>query len=331
MTEPKPPTPEQYARELLDRSNGALVEAIVAIKGEDHREDNPLEVFPKPSEVRNEDPGLNLNDEQEAKLRAAVSQLGFERPTDEALSDVGLQGAHVIIEGGQPHKIVAELLMVVEDEAARPKTIVLSASPHRKITNDAEKASARKQLGQEPETEYDVSCSIAAKFIPNFAPHAEEKVLPVGYDIHNNFALVEEPTGQFVEIGMVGETNVVMMKIDGEAYKDEKGKERRHQPGTAGVLRIIAGASETLGDNEAPLAFVTSGTYQPSRTVDAARVALETNRVVGVATYGTQRLAEVNGTEIPEPRRLEQLPGELHHMANQVAALERVLESQGNS
>lgn len=323
----KLPNPEQYAREVLERSKKALGDAVEVVAG--NRDADPLKVFPAPGEVRNEDEGLQLSDEQAAKLRAAAAELGFERQTDLPLSEAGLQGAHVIIEGGQPHKIVAEAKMVVEDAAANPKTIIFSASPYRRISSDAEKISARNQFGgQEPETEYDTS-RMVAEGLAGFVAHKEELVLPIGYDINNEFGVTQEATGQFVEIGRVGDTPVVLMRIDRESYTDEEGKAKyRKQPGFAEVMAVVAEISSVLGDDQAPVAFVTSGTYEPSRSVGAARSAIRTERVVGVATYGTARLAEVNSTDVPEPRRLEQLPGELHKMANEVAQLETVLSPQ---
>lgn len=317
--------PRQHAQEVLNNSREALSRAVAIVSPENPDAD-PLEVFPAPGEVRNEDEGLSLTEQQAAELRAAVAPLGFERPTDVNLSALGLQGACVIVEGGQPHKEVAEARMVLEDSDARPSAIVLSASKHRKIMSDPEKASARRQFGEEPATEYDGQRRVG-EGLEGFVAE-EDEVLPFGYDIHNGFALVREATGQFVRIGRVGETPVIMMSIDREDYIDEGGNSKyRKQPGTADVIRIVDGMLAANGDEHSPIAFVTSGTYQPSRNVDAATVGLQTGRLVGVPTYGTERLGEVNG-ELPAPKRLDQLPGELRKMAEQVAKLESILAGE---
>jgi hypothetical protein len=318
-------SPRQYAELVLRDSEVALRAAVEAVSP-DNPEANPLDVFPAPGEVRNEDAGLELNEEQGEALRAAAAQLGFERPTDAEPSSLGLSGSHFIIEGGQPHKIVAEAKMIMDDKTAEPATLIFSASPNRTISSDAEKASCVNQFGEELETEYDVARR-AAELLPGFEPLEEDVVLPIGYDIDADFSLVSEATGQFLQIGNVGNAPVLLMRIDREDYADEAGaKKYRKQPGTDAVMRIVDAASTELGDDSTPVAFVTSATYQASRSVDAAKAALATNRVVGVSTYGTERLAAVNGTTIPEPRRFEQLPGELHKMAQEVEKLRSALE-----
>ncbi|MGH7241677.1 MAG: hypothetical protein ACREGB_05260 [Candidatus Saccharimonadales bacterium] len=318
--------PRDYAELVLHDSEVALRAAVEAVNP-DNPEADPLEVFPAPGEVRNEDVGLELSEEQGKALRAAAAQLGFERPNDAEPSSLGLRGAHFVIEGGQPHKIVAEASMVAGDADAVPATLIFSASPHRHITSDAEKASCENQFGEVLETEYEVARR-AAESLEGFVALEEDVVLPIGYDIDADFALVTETTGQFTQIGNVGDVPVLLLRIDREDYIDELGAAKyRKQPGTDAVIRIIDSASSALSDETTPIALVTSSTYQASRSVDAARVALNADRVIGVTTYGTQRLARVNKGIVPEPKRLEQLPGELHKMAQEVIKLRDALNA----
>jgi hypothetical protein len=119
----------------------------------------------------------------------------------------------------------------------------------------------------------------------------------------------------------------MLLRVDRENYIDDEGKNKyRNQPGTAEIIGIIDGAL-TAQEDMAPVAFVTSSTYQASRQVDAARAALATGRKVGVPTYGTARLAVVKGEDMPAPAPINQLPGELHKMALQVDKLAAVVEA----
>jgi hypothetical protein len=320
--------PREYAEQILANSEQALRAAVEAVNPLTPDAD-PLEVFNPATEVRNEASSIGenftLSERQEHDLRKAASELGFERSTDVMASTLGLKGAHVIIEGGQPHKMVAEAALIVDDLEALPTTLVFSGSPYRAISSDTEKASARKQFGEAPATEYDAARKVAER-LANFEPLSEDEILPIGYDIHDGFALVNEATGQFMQIGTVNGTPVVMMRIDREPYVEDGKNKYRNQPETADVIKIVEAITSMQGDTLLPIAFVTSATYQPSRAVSAATVALEKNRVVGVPTYGTARLAEVNGTDIPEPKRLDQLPGELHKVAQEVTKLKALLE-----
>lgn len=317
--------PRQYAEQVLHDSETALHDAVAAVNPE-NPDANALEVFPAPGEVRAEDPGMQLSIERGEALRAAAAQLGFERPTDAMASSLGLSGAHFIIEGGQPHKIVAEAGLVMDDAGADPTTLIFSASPYRKITSDAEKASCINQFGEVPATEYDVARR-AAESLPGFQPTSEDEVLEFGYDIDANFQITNDATGQFVRIGYVNDAPVIMLRIDREEYTDEEGAAKyRKQPGADAVMAIVDAVTAESGDATAPIAFVTSATYQPSRSVDAAKIGLNSGRVIGVATYGTERLADVNGTALPAPRRLDQLPGEMYKLAQEIEKLRAALE-----
>src|SRR5689334_22046010 len=92
--------PREAAEALYGASQASLRRAVEIINPENPEAD-PLQVFPAPSERRDDDPGLELTEEQEANLRQAVSELGFGRASDRKASEVGLTDGHLaFIEGG---------------------------------------------------------------------------------------------------------------------------------------------------------------------------------------------------------------------------------------
>ena len=313
------PNPRQHAEQVLTQSESVLREAV-SIAFPERPDINPVEAFPKPSEVRAESPDIpELTDDRKAALLTKASELGFGRAENVTLSEQGFVGATVIVEGGQPHKMLAEARMVVDDEAAQPKIIIISASPHRELKNDAEIASAQRLFGRVGKTEYDVASDVV-RALDGFIEYDEPRVLNAGYDINDGFAFSQEPTGQFEVIGEINSTPVVLMKINRRDLED--GKYDR-QPNTAAVIGIVNALTKANNDETSPLVHVTSGTYRPSRTVGAAIAGLTVDRLVGIATYGNDLLNEIKGDNAPAP--ISQLPGELREMAVQVENLRAAL------
>ncbi len=313
------PTPREYAEQVLTHSEGVLREAV-GIAFPENLDLEPVQAFPKPTEVRAESPDIpELTDERRAALLNKAGELGFGRPENVALSEQGLIGATVIIEGGQPHKMLAEARMVVDDEAAQPKSIIISASPHRELKNEAEIASAQRLFGRVGRTEYDVAGDVA-RALPGFTEYPEPRVLNAAYDINDNNAVSQEPTGQFKAVGEVNGTPVILMQI---SRRDLEGGKYDRQPGTAAVIGIVDEVTKASGNETSPLVHVTSGTYRPSRTLGVALAGLSANRLVGIATYGNDLLNEIKGDNAPAP--VSQLPGELHEMAVQAAKLQEAL------
>jgi hypothetical protein len=322
--------PTQFAREILSRSQDALQRSVAVISPEVPHAD-PLSVLPETTETRDDGRAqayINgalepLTAEQSIQLRGIAAELGFARPIDLTLSEQGILGAHVILEGGMPHKILAEAMMVLEDEAASPTTLIFSASPSVKL-NDAGKASAERILGYVPENEYEVAQALVAN-LPGFRALKQPEVSVGGYDLDEIYTVTNETSGQFMRVGYVGKVPVILMAIDRVNYVDEAtGKPKYRQPGAAEVIKIVSDVASAQGDNLLPLAFVTSATYQPSRNVAGAQAALTTGRQVGIATYGTERLNAITG-EAAQPKRDDQLPGELYKMAKDIAALDKLL------
>lgn len=315
-------SPEQYAHEILARTEQVVNNA---------KEILGLETLPSPGEVRANDPGLGLTAEQETVLRSCAAELGFGRSSDKTLSEQGLVGAAVIIEGGQPHKIAAELGLLHDDQAAQPRMIVMSASPYRKITSPAEQASAQ-NLGIEPKqdnySEYDVA-EAAARALTGFESQ-EEVDLPYGYDIQNGHALVERQTGQLRQIGTLNGTPVVLFRVDRELYEEDGATKYRNQPGVSDIMRIVGSVTgESEGCEGSPVVCVTSATYEASRSVDAAIAGLDLpGQTVGVATYGTERLAHVRGESTPAPGPINQLPAELGKTEKELGRLRAQLDQK---
>jgi hypothetical protein len=314
--------PRKYAEHVLVQSETLLNEAV-AIAFPEQPSLNPLLAFPKPNEVRAESPNLpELSDQRKSILLSMASELGFGRPENVTLSEQGLIGATVIIEGGQPHKMLAEGLMVVGDEQAQPKLIIISASPHRVIDGVAEVASAERLFGRAGKTEYDVALDVA-RALPGFTEYPEHNVLAASYDIDNNFAVSQELTGQFKSVGAISGTPIVLMQINRRELADKK---YDRQPGTANVIAIVDAFTRAAGDESSAIVNVTSGTYRPSRTIGVALAGLSANRPVGIATYGNDLLNYIKGEDAPAP--IGQLPSELHVMSQQLVKLDEALRSQ---
>jgi hypothetical protein len=313
--------PEAYAEQVFKQADAVLSAAVEIVYPGTNKD--PLEAFPSPEEVRANSPPFDLTQNQNMRLVEVAHQLGFGSRENVTLSEQRFIGAHVIIEGGQPHKMAAEAQMTVEDLDAKPLTIFFSASPHRKL-KEAEVASAKhvlgmdEQAGYKDKTEYDVASDVAHR-LPGFIKHDNPQVWAAGYDIYNDFAVSSNPTEQFVEVGTVDGIPVVLMKIDRHNLSDN---DFDNQPDTADVIRIVDGVIRAQGDDTSPLAQVTSGTY-PSRALGVVRAGLSVDRSVGIASYGLDLLAGITGKSTLPP--INQLPGELYVLAQQANRLRDAL------
>lgn len=332
-----PPNPEQYAKEALANAQVTLRAAVGIVLPENPNAD-PQIVFPKPNvpvRAEGEEP-IKLTDEQKEHLIAEADKLGFGHPESVGLSEQGLQGAVAVIEGGQPHKMMAEALLVANDpNAASLGGIIFTASGQREVDSDAEIASAVKLFGgdQTGKTEYDMALQVMQR-LPGFREPIEvaevKGVLNFSYDIQNGFEVSNEASGQLVRAGSLGPTtlspHVHILRIDREDYIDEDNNPKyKNQPDTAEVIGLVDAAQRQGGDRKTPVAFVTSGVYRPSRAVLTALAGLETGRHVGLVTYGNDLVNEVRGTDLPAP--VKQLPGELQYMAEKSVDLEAALKA----
>src|SRR6266436_1671405 len=107
--------PRDYAEQLLQTYNGILLEA--ATVAYPNRVGEPFtDVFPQPAQPRDQATQPLWNEEQQQRMRELVSNFGVGRENDRPISELGLTGRTVaIIEGGQPHKIQAELVTALTD------------------------------------------------------------------------------------------------------------------------------------------------------------------------------------------------------------------------
>ncbi|MEK7594177.1 MAG: hypothetical protein AAB436_00880 [Patescibacteria group bacterium] len=329
-----PQDPNQHAHNVLANSQ-AILRNAVAVVLPDNPDANPLEVFPAPTELRADGVGLDLTPEQETQLRRYAAELGFGREENRTISDLGIRNPFVIIEGGQAHTMLAELEMVMRDEDKGVAHIMMTASPYRDLKVKETELTA-KVLGIDQDevgkTEYDVAKQVFSgvdnsRTLPGYG--LEGQPIGLGYDINNGFEPIQRDTGQYVWLGHVGRLNggpVRLLRIDRENYVEDGQPKYRNQPQTTDLIKIENdGLNMDHISKDVPIVLVTSGTYEASRNVAAARAALITGRPAAVASYGTALLAEVKGEDVPASAPINQLPGELHKMAEEVAKLEQTL------
>ncbi len=336
---------EQKASETLDKQAHALAEAVEAV--DPHAGNKSIfEIFPEPGE-RRADTEFSLPAEDEVRFREAMAKLGIGRETNLTAAEVGLHNGYVaIIEGGQAHKMAAELAVILQGDI-QPSLIVIAASADRVIPPvGADKVQERETtariLGLSPDevggTEYEVARQVIES-IPKFTKIYKDIDTGAAYDM--NGELLEpkrageesEKPGQFAQIGWLDidnrdhyGTSVNLLRIDRE-YKDDKTYKTL---GAKGLMVFIDRFLRSLRA-EGDIGFVTSATYQPSREIDAVSAMLEVERAgasvnVGVITYGTRELAEVKKENVPQPPALGQLAGEAHKTAKQLQALRQLLE-----
>lgn len=318
--------PEQEARDFILRARRALWEAAKSIV-EVSPEADLLQIFPSPTERRESDEGLSLTPDQEVSLRKSASELGLDREADRLASSIGFEpGYTAFIEGGQIHKVLAEIGNSLEDDSAKPASIIVGGGL-RKVDLPAERAIAARLLKLDESkvaaTEYDMVRQ-AVSSVEGFVSLEQPQVLPYSYDIQKDNEVKEAEDGQFLVIGHIQGIPVTLMRIDREDYEEDGKPKYRKQPDSAGVMKIIDGVLK-LSKDESSIGFHTSSAYQTSREVDAKRAAVQTGRFCAVPSYGTARLAKVKGEPAPLPVAINQIPGELHRIENQLRKLEEVL------
>lgn len=284
----------------------------VEVMGES-RDRDPREVFPAPPEVRAEASEVSLPPQQEVGLREVASRFGLGGEIDiPAAADVE------IVEGGKPWKVEAEAAI-----AGTGSIRIYAGSPNRRIGADE---SAYMQQKLEPAdvaavTEYDVVRQLA-ELDPDFVPLEQDVVLPYGYKVEEGFGVVDEPTGQLTQIGTVHGQPVYHLRVDREDYTNEQGKAKyRNQPDGAALMGIVSGILTAQGRDTESVGLLTSSTYA-SRAIDVVRAGLRDGRVFRVGMYGRRTLADVKGEPVAAPTDLKQIPGELHVIAEKLAALE---------
>lgn len=305
-------------QEIERRLTTALDSAVEAVTGQTGG--NPLEVFPNPADKeRRADVNFEaLSEDQEAKLRAALAEVGIGRQTNRDAEAVGLHSGYTAIgEGGQGHKMMAQLNVIINSNV-RPATIIMTGDAERNLP-DGEKEITAKILGIEKEavggTEFAVAEQVA-RHHTLFSPQ-EPVVLSFGYTVDGE---VNDQLGQFTQIGTIDDTPVVMMRIDRE-WEGEGENRKFKRPDNFAKMNIVSKILSTYGP-DFEIGFATSSTYQPSVEVDAIRASRETGKFIAVPTYGTIELADVKGEAVPQPPAINQLAGEAYKAAQQLGKLQ---------
>lgn len=300
MGEDQAGAPETIEAYLADRKEW-LVDAVELMTGS--REGDPREVFPAPPEVRAEAPDPGLDDEQEVALREIASRFGLGGEVD-----VPSAAEVEIFEGGKPWKVKAEM------EIANPNSIrIYAGSPNRRTGAD--------EGGYGSGTECEMVRRLA-ELDPDFVPLEEDVVVPFGYKVEEGFEVVAAPTGQLKQIGTRKEQPVYLLQVDREDFVNDQGESKyRNQPDGAALMGIVSNILRAQGQDTESIGLLTSSTYA-SRAIDVVRAGLRDGRVFRVGMYGRRTLADVKGEPVAAPTDLRQIPGELHVIAEKLAALE---------
>lgn len=279
-----------------------------------------------------------LSKEETDQLVASAGELGFGAAGDVSPSSVGLRhGYTAFVEGGQAHKVMAEIV-VSQDPEARPRSIIIAGSLRGiKAAEERRVTSAICQIPEEQvgQTEYEVALQIAAA-AESFEPLEGGPVnLPFKYDIdaNNQVSRVEEdqePSGQFVRVGTINDAEVILMRIDREDYIDDSGAPKfRKQPNSFAALQIIGDVMEAAGEEHGQLALCSSGTYAPTRKARVARASLESHHEIRFTAYGTETIGAVRKAVMPEDEwtaPVNQVPEELAGLYRETELLKAALE-----
>lgn len=296
--------------EQLDR----IINLAEYISGKDPWVEN---VFTSPPEVRADAPEPTWSDDQIAKAREVAHSFGYGAEANVAS---GLNGGVRIVEGGLAWKIAAEAVAAEED--GDPSRIIFAGSPYRILRED-EIAFIQKRYEvslASTATEYD-SARLAAKSQASTL-YDEETALPFGYEIAASNPTTQVTTGQLSGIGTTEKgQEVQLLRVDREVYEEDDIPKYRHQPASEALMRFVADVLAAEGKHDDPVGLITSSTYA-SRLPNAIRVGLNNGRQFGVAMYGRATLAEVKDESIAPDSPLNQLPGDLRVMYDNLRKLE---------
>lgn len=312
--EPRQPGFEKE-QEVIGRIRKGLSAAAEAITG--NPDTDPLLVFPDPADAeRREDIkfAVPLNAQQEAAFREAMAGLGLGRKSNWGAEEAGLETGYLaFLEGGQGHKMLAELNLAVNSRV-RPGMIILSGDSGRILPEDERNLTA-KVLGREVEdvgeNEYEVAKQVFAAH-PQFEA-VEPVTWPIGFD--QSAGVSSEPTGQFTMVGKFGTASAVVMRIDRDQYPADDGSQKFHRLDNRGKLAVLRNAG-MVGQ----VGFATSSTYQPSIEIDTLAMSQD-DFDVRVISYGMDELASVKG-EPSKPPSIDQLAAEAYKTAQQLVRFE---------
>lgn len=272
-------------QERIETMKNAINKAAEIIAGPGA---NPLEVFPDPrAKERRADVvwGVELTEDQQEAFRDVMAELGPGRdynigPDDTSFAEAGYIA---LFEGGQPHKMIAQL-NIVDEAKNRPALFVFSGSPDRKL-GEGEKSIAARLLRINEDEVADYEFDLAEQIVcaqPNFEKE---------YSPKSN------------TIGTLDGTPVRMMSI-GRTYNEDGSYT---QLSNKEKMELVSKEGYSVG-------FVTSATYQPSNELSAIEASSVTGADIRVLTYGIHELARVKGEPASQPT-IAQLGAEAHKVA----------------
>ncbi|MBP7821018.1 hypothetical protein KA043_02850 [Candidatus Saccharibacteria bacterium] len=261
--------------------------------------------FVEASELRDQSvlpEGYENTPEKELEIRGLASNLGIGRSEDLGLSEAGFpEDSLVIVEGGQGHKMLAELKLSLEYGSG---PIIISASRHREVKSEKEIDTTSVVLGIEKDyvgsTEYEVASQIArlAGLVDFDGTETEVSAIPHGLRGKPNDG---EEQGSVIKIGTINGRDVCMYDVPREYYDDD-GQAKYRQPSPSEQVENMAKI-----DGVSSVVLATSSTYMISRL--ASIVSAGNNS--GVIAYGAHSLARAKKEAKPTEPSLEQILAEV--------------------
>lgn len=310
---------EAETRAYLHERESWIADAVRIVAGDPSID--PLIAFPEKSMheenvARADAKGADLTLDQETQLREVAGRFGIG-----GNQDVPSGAEHQLEEGGKPWKVEAQLKNSISDNT---KSIIMCGWPGR-LLGDDEKQYLELRYGRVSSDEYQMVRQVVEAH-PGFVADDSDEVLPFGYDIHNDNALVGEATGQLTQIGRIDNIPVLMLRIDNdwEMVFDEKTQTEkrapRNRPDSAAVMQFVSFVLKACGDETSSIGFNTSNTYA-SRAIDTVRAGYELGRTFKVGMYGRETLKSTLAPNIPDATPLNQIPGELRIMHEKLQLL----------
>lgn len=264
---------------------------------------NPLEVFPNPAaKERRADVvwGEELTLAEQAAFRGVIAELGPGRQGNVGPVEAGISSSYVALsEGGQVHKMIAQLNIIDNPDTPQPAAYFVSGSTGRSIS-DAEMQSAAPLLGIEYSDVANNECELALQAVQTregFVSSVSQELIErkEGYSIHY--------------VGSLNGVPVNLMSVN-RLHNEEGGYK---QISNQEKIEIVGGllGSEDLNTD---VALVTSATYQPSNQIAAVKAENASGLRAHILSYGTHELARVKGIDPVEPS-IAQLGAEAYKTA----------------
>lgn len=198
--------------------------------------------------------GFEYSEDKESAIRAiAAEKLGIGLAEDLTLEKAGLSADGLaIIEGGQSHKMLAELVVALEGEYAGP--IVIASTEHRAIKQTSEDEKVRERantaelLNLTEEEVGDTEIAVAAQVA---------RSLP-GFEASDDSTSVDG----LIRLGSVRNREIFIYAIPRTFYTDAEGAQKYSQPSPVEQAEYLKSTFDV-----SDVALVTSSTYFSSRAI----------------------------------------------------------------